>query len=172
MRPILALMGLLTAILVAGHAPATDSSQVVTTFAVPVGVPVANLSSGYYSYGQTYQQQYAPQQTQAAVDEALIEKIVERVLQRMGNQQNTTQVVQPQAHLSLVQTHCSKCHVGEEAKGAFSIEGMDDSQRLHAIRMVLADDPTQRMPKNANIDADVRGLIIQELASTTDPGGR
>lgn len=67
--------------------------------------------------------------------------------------------------LRLTRQFCGKCHSNGQSKGNFSFStDLDCEQRLHAMSMVLHDDPARAMPKGRQLTDQERGLLLQELA--------
>lgn len=117
---------------------------VAIPFAVPVAVP------SYYQY------QYLPQYQAPAAPPA-----AEPAAQATNAPIQAHEAPPP----TLVQRTCVKCHSGPEPKGKLDLSGeLSPEQRLKAIGRLLADDLAKRMPKGKEIDAEMRGKLIQELA--------
>lgn len=144
---------------------AAATQQVVTSFAVPVGVPVATVAnpSLFYSYNA-----YAPQQAAASADvysqsfEArLAERIAEKIAARMAGGTFEAKA------LTVVDQHCAKCHSGPEPKGGFAVDlgPLTDSQKLKSISRVLSEDSGKRMPKGETLSAAELGKLIQFLSA-------
>jgi hypothetical protein len=68
-----------------------------------------------------------------------------------------------------VTRRCAKCHSGDAPAAGLDVSrDLSDLERLAAIGRLLADDPAKRMPKGIELDADERGLLIQELAKNAE----
>lgn len=144
---------------------AAATQQVVTSFAVPVGVPVATVAnpSLFYSYNA-----YAPQQAAASADvysqsfEArLAERIAEKIAARMAGGTFEAKA------LTVVDQHCAKCHSGPEPKGGFAVDlgPLTAAQKLKSINRILADDTGKRMPKGEALTGQEIGKLIQFLST-------
>ena len=144
-----AILGL-PALATAGHCPKVRSRVVVQAQAVQYVQP-----QSYYAVGQ------------AAQEDALAERIAARVLAKL----EAAATVKTEAVSSLAMQHCAKCHGGPEPKAGLDLSGdLDCETRLHAIRMLLADDESKRMPKGKPLDAETLGLLIQEFATPPTQG--
>lgn len=147
---VVGMVALLPTAAVAGHCRVSVRSRAVVRSQVVqelVPIPVQQV----YQVGESVQ------------EDALAERIAARVLAKLEAQT----AAQATAATTLVQQHCSKCHSGgpEAAKGGIDLTGdLDCETRLHAIRMLLANDPARRMPKGKELDPQVLGDLIGELA--------
>ena len=69
---------------------------------------------------------------------------------------------------SALARRCAKCHGGPAPKAALAFDGqtsLTSETRLAAIRRVLADDPSRRMPPGESLPPEELGLVLQELAT-------
>ena len=135
----------LPALATAGHCPKVRRVVAVQAYVQP--------QAAYYQVGQDLQ------------SEALADKIAARVLAKLEASATAADTA-PIRQASLIVTHCAKCHSGAEAKASIDLSGdIDCETRLHAIWMLMHDDPQKRMPRGKELDAQTLGLIIQEFAA-------
>src|SRR5262249_54459669 len=139
---------------------------VVTSFAVPVGVPVAPFAPYFYS-AQQFQPaahisviggQELPSQPTVSATRPLLPP---STLSDAATSNFRTQLDSP------IAAHCASCHGGPAPKGGFSLERVDQlqaSDRLKAIRAVVSG----RMPKGGKLSNDEVRTILDELTKLPD----
>jgi hypothetical protein len=135
----------------------------VTQFAVPVAVPqyaAPVAPPSYVQYGTGYS---------TSSTESLEDRIAAKVIQGL----QATGTLRPAAlPPTLVARSCSKCHSGPTPKGKLDLSDASKlaaADRLRAIRAVLADDETQRMPpvtSGVKLSAEELGKLLQELSQS------
>lgn len=170
---------------------AVPQNFVVTQFAVPVGVPVAQQS--YISYGSTVGYGSPVQSGTVAAPMGMVSNGC-RCQQQSGScqaggcnvappapQPNPNQNPQPipiptpnpqpvpnppvNPGASLLTQNCSRCHTGDTAKAGFRVDvPLTCEQKLTSISRLLDDDETKRMPKGVALDPATLGKLIQELS--------
>ncbi len=146
------------------------SNVIQTTFAVPIGVPVAVPS--VVSYQAVPQPQYQSQHYQQPQHASTVTTKAECAACSCPNCPNCAAkgevkaaVVESKSLLSLVQQNCVRCHSGAEPKGGLDLSGaLDCETRMKCIARVLADSDDKRMPKGKSLNPDDLGKLIQELA--------
>lgn len=126
-------------------------------FAVPIGVPVAQVTPAFYSYNATAQT-YRPQ-VQAQSDDA---KLFEEFLTWKKAREVSVRATGVE---TAVFKACSKCHAGPSPKVGFGILGdLTDADRIKAIGEVI----TGRMPKGGKLSPEEVGKVLGELSGAKD----
>lgn len=160
-----------SAALLVSQAQATDRTFVasggllVTQFAVPVAVPqyVAPVApQSYVQYGSGY--------STSSLD-SLEDRIAAKVLKGLQSAGVGTTAA---TGTTLVARNCVRCHSGAKPQAGLDLSdstklGADD--RLRAIRAVLADDATKRMPPASaaiKLSAEDTGKLLQELSQNKE----
>lgn len=161
-----------------GHqAVAIANNFVVTQFAIPVGVPVAQTS--YVQYGSATVGYGAP--VQSSVVAAPVGDPVCQTCPNVAPNCHAGGCVKPAPQpdpapppspptppapaATLLQKNCASCHSGGAAKAGFRVDlPLTCEQKLSAIGALLNDDPAHRMPKGTSLDAGTLGKLIQELS--------
>ena len=128
------------------------SRVIVSLFAVPVGVPIAEVAPAYYSmHGLANQPRTASIQS----DEELLDRLAEKLAAKLIESRPVRQV-QPQALAesdakALFQQKCVRCHSGQNAKEGLDLSGeieqLDRRVRQDSVLRMLERDPNKRMPK-------------------------
>lgn len=137
----------LPALALAGHCPNVRARAVVVQ-AVQYAQPA------YYQVGQDLQ------------SDALAERVAAKVLARLEAKLGTGTPPAPDTApaLSLVVQNCAQCHSGATPKGDLDlttgVDGMPCEQRLLAIKMLVNEDESARMPKGHPLDPQVLGDLI------------
>ncbi len=135
------------------HQAVVAQQFIVSSYAVPVGIPVANYAPYTYSTNAGYQD------LSPVVNElrALRSEI------RAGAMNPNLAAAKPQ---SLVAQNCASCHSGGAPKAGLdlsNLEALDDATRLKCVSQILQD----KMPKNKPItDPVLAGKLLNELSSS------
>lgn len=128
----------------------------VVPYAVPIGIPVAQVTPAFYSFQGAAQAYRQPAPAQPAADPEWAE------FQAWKANRARAQA----ATVSALQQNCVKCH-SEGGKGfaAFELPANPTAeQRIHMSQEVLAG----RMPKGRKLSADDVGRVLGELLQVED----
>lgn len=159
----------LYAVVLAAAGPCRNSDQyahagershvVVSSFAVPVAVPVSPYAAYAYSSSQAQVQAYSAPPRSA--EDVLADHLAAKIADRLGLQLQPAKAAAP---ASLFSRTCAKCHAQANAdlgKPQLIEAELTTDQRLKAIRQLA----TGQMPKGGKISDQVRGDLITELSS-------
>lgn len=121
---------------------------------------VAPYAQQVVAYAAPLVQYYAGQDIQA---EALAEKVARLVDKKLAIRLEQAQQLK-QAPQTMLSQHCAKCHSGATPKGGVIFDGVtpvSPDLALSALRQIR--DST--MPKDHQVDAAVKGQLLEELLS-------
>lgn len=128
------------------------SRVVVTQFAVPVGVPVAQVSPTLYSM-RAYAAPSPSNVSRLSTDDQLLDRLADKLLARLSQRESSVRSQAVGDPNTLFAQKCVRCHSGENPKGGLSLEGplesLDRGVRQESVLRMLQTDPNKRMPKDA-----------------------